>query len=481
MPHRDPLDRPGPGWRLPPVAAAMLFPMAATLAAEPLSRHGNETAISLYLLAVVCAAAVGGLWSGLGSSVLSSLGLNFFFSAPRFSLRFDRVEDLVATLVFLAVATVVGLLVARSLDERARSSQRERDARLLSYLVTKLLSGEPLQTLLDDFAQALLDPLGLARCDVRALVNGRELHAVAERIDAPHGSVEEVQIEIGGARLGTLTAVRREGDRQLRPAERSVLEAAAKQMAVALERSRLDMQARESQLEAETNQLRAALFSSVTHDLRTPLASIKAGVTSLLDPGASHDPSQERELLTTILEETDRLNRLVGNIMDLARIRAGALVPSREPAAIDEIVDAVLARMRDQLTGVQIRTNIRSDIPDVLVDPVQIDQVFTNLLENAVRFSPPDGQIQVSASVFRDSVQVRVTDQGPGIPAADRSRVFDAFYRGEAGPERPGTGLGLAIAHAIVVAHGGRIWVEGAPSGGAAMVFELPIWEGARK
>src|ERR1700675_2880298 len=181
---------------------AVLFPCLATLAAIPLSRHGSETAISLYMMAVVGAAAVGGLWGGLAAAIVSSLGLNFFFSAPRYSFRLNRVEDLVATLVFLAVAMVVGLLVARSIAERERSAARERDARLLSYLVTKLLSGEPVQTLLEDLAQALLDPLGLARCEVRALVDGRELQATAERRDALPGSVEVVQIEIGGARLG---------------------------------------------------------------------------------------------------------------------------------------------------------------------------------------------------------------------------------------------------------------------------------------
>ena len=453
-----------------------MLPAVATLVAVPLSRQGNKSAIAVYLLAVVVAAAVGGLWGGLGAAVVSSLGLNFFFSAPRFSFRLAHVEDVVATIVFLLVAVVVGLLVSRSVDERERSAQRERDARLLGYLVTKLLSGEPVQTLLDDFAQALLDPFGLARCEVRALVDGRELRAVAERADALPGSSEQVPIEIGGAQLGTLTAVRRQDGRGSRGADRSVLEAAAKQMAVALERARLAARAREAQIEAETNQLRAALFSSVTHDLRTPLASIKAGVTSLLDPEVTHDPDQARELLTTILEEADRLNRLVGNIMDLARIRAGALTPAREPAAIDEILLGVLARMRQQLGDVTIRTNLRIDLPDVDADPVQIDQVLTNVLENAARHSPAGGEIQVSMTTFRSSVQVRVADQGPGVPPEERERIFEAFYRGDAGPERPGTGLGLAIARAIVAAHGGRIWVEGAPGGGAAIVFELPIW-----
>ena len=186
---------------------------------------------------------------------------------------------------------------------------------------------------------------------------------------------------------------------------------------------------------------------------------------------------QERELLTTVLEETDRLNRLVGNIMDLAKIRAGALAPQRELLALDEIVNAVLARMRTDLGGVTARTVIRPDVPEISADPVQLDQVLTNLIENAARHSREGGEIQVTAAVFGSGVQIRVVDHGPGIPAKERTKVFEPFYRGEGPPDRPGSGLGLPIARAIVIAHGGRIWIEGAPGGGAAVVFELPIAE----
>jgi two-component system sensor histidine kinase KdpD len=221
------------------------------------------------------------------------------------------------------------------------------------------------------------------------------------------------------------------------------------------------------------------MFSSVTHDLRTPLASIKAGVTSLLDPSVEYDTRQESELLTTILEETDRLNRLVGNILDLARIRAGALSPVRSDSSLDETVEAVVARMRPRLDHVTVDLRIRDDLPDVPVDGMQMDQVLTNLLENAARYSPAGSTVQVSAAAFRDRAQVRVVDHGPGVPPEDRERVFEAFYRGERSPETPGSGLGLAIANAIVTAHGGRIWIEGAPAGGTAVVFEIPIQEGA--
>ncbi len=461
---------------------AIGFPAAATGLALAINRTSGVTAVSLYLLAVVLAAAAAGVWGGLLAAALSFAGYIFFFTAPRYTFRVAAVEDVVAAVVLLLVALVVGFLVARVLEERERTERRERDARLLGYLAAKLLSGEQLSRVLDDFAQALLDPFDLIRCEVRAVLDGEELRATAVRQAAPReaGPTETVPIAIGETPFGTVSAVRRPGAHAFTATEHGLLEATAKQAALAIERARLDMRVRRAQLDAETNQIRAALFSSVTHDLRTPLASIKASVTSLLSETAVHDASQQRELLTTVLEETDRLNRVVGNLMDLAKIRAGALEPAREPAAVDELVHAVVARMRPQLAEVSVRSVIRPDLPDVFVDPVQIDQVLTNLLENAALHSPAGGEISITAAPFLDVVQVRVADRGPGIPPDDRERVFEAFYRGDAAPERPGSGLGLAIARAVVVAHGGKIWVEGAPGGGTVVVFELPIWEERR-
>jgi two-component system, OmpR family, sensor histidine kinase KdpD len=458
---------------------AVGFPAIATGIAFAINRSSGVTGVSLYLLAVVLAAAAAGVWGGLVAATLSFAGYVFFFTAPRFTFRVAAIEDVVAAMVLLLVALVVGFLVARILDERERTERRERDATLLGYLATKLLSGEQLPRVLDDFAQALLDPFELITCEVHAVLDGEELRAAAIRPSTPQepGPTEAVLITIGETVLGTVRAVRAPGAHAFTATEHTLLEATAKQAALAIERARLDTRVRGAQLEAETNQLRAALFSSVTHDLRTPLASIKASVTSLLSETAVHDAAQQRELLTTVLEETDRLNRVVGNLMDLAKIRAGALEPLREPAAVDELVQTVVARMRSQLSGVRVRFNIRPDLPDVFVDPVQIDQVLTNVLENAALHSPLGGEVSISAVPFRDVIQMRVADRGRGIAADERERVFEAFFRGNAAPERPGSGLGLAIARAIVVGHGGKIWVEGAPGGGTVVVFELPIWE----
>src|SRR6266508_2486148 len=441
------LRRVGAG-RIRAVSVAMAGPVGATVLG--LSFHGGDaSAASLYMLAVVAAAAIGGLWSGLAASVLSFLGLNFFFTPPHHTFRVSKAEDLVALIVFLIVAAIVGALVARALDERDRAARREREAKLLNYFASKLLSGDPLGRVLDDFANALLEPFALSRCEIHVRVEDLLMDARAERPDGEGPSLE-VPLMAGDAPIGRLTAVRR-ADRKPLVGDDEAL------------------------LAVETNQLRAALFSSVTHDLRTPLASIKAGVTSLLDTDVTLQPDQQRELLRTVLEKTDRLNRLVGNIIDLARVRAGALVPAKQPTSLDEVIESVLHRMKPALSRVRVRTVVRPDLPEVPIDPVQIDQVLSNLLENAARFTPPGGEILLSAAPWQRSVRVRVADQGPGIPAEEREQVFEPFFRRDAGEVRTGSGLGLAIARAVVLAHGGRIWIEGSPSGGAAVVFELPV------
>ena len=255
-----------------------------------INRSSGVTAVSLYLLAVVLAAAAAGVWGGLFAAALSFAGYIFFFTAPRFTFRVAAVEDVVAAVVLLLVALVVGFLVARVLDEHERTGRRERDARLLGYLATKLLSGEQLPRVLDDFAQALLDPFDLIRCEVEAVLDGQELRAIASRPSSrpepeageEPGPKEVVPIAIGDTPLGIVRAVRGTGAHAFTATEHALLEATAKQAALAIERARLDARVRGAQLDAETNQLRAALFSSVTHDLRTPLSSIKASVTSLL-------------------------------------------------------------------------------------------------------------------------------------------------------------------------------------------------------
>ena len=458
------------------IVIGVLAPAIATVVAFPIAPSRPEISIAVFMLAVVIAAVAGGLWSGLIAGILASTIRPLVVVDPQFAFRLDSVEDIATGVVFLSVALVVGLLVGQASEDRARASRREREARFLGTLSSTLHTREVPDRVLDEFATVLMEPFALSKVEIDATLDGTDMRAVARangEIGAG-GPRTSVKLLAGDAPIGTLVAERPAGGRPFSRDDQLLLEAAARQATAALDRARLDARARNAQLDAETNQLRAAMFSSVTHDLRTPLASIKAGVTSLLDTAVHHDPTQERELLTTILEETDRLNRLVGNLLDLARIRAGALTPTRQPGAMDEIVEVVLARMRSRLADHVVAADLPATLPDVSVDPVQLDQVLTNLLENAGRHAPKGSEIRVSVLWMHGAVQVRVSDEGPGIPFDERERVFEAFYRGSSSPETPGSGLGLAISKAVVVAHGGRIWIEDNPDGGCVVAFEIP-------
>jgi two-component system sensor histidine kinase KdpD len=459
------------------VVTGVLAPIIATVLSLLTGELAPPAVVAIFMLAVTIAAVSGGLWAGVLAAIFASIALPILTS-PEHRLVINETRDVIAAVVFFAVAVVVGLVVGSAAEERARATRREREARLLGYLSTKLLSGEVPDRVLDDFAQTMLEPFGLATCHIAVVLDGTEVVARAARDGVERGGPTEiVPIVVGNVPLGTLIAERPSGRKAITRDERVLLEAATRQAAIALDRARLDARARLAQLDAETNQLRAAMFSSVTHDLRTPLASIKASVTSLLDSSVRHDASQQQELLQTVLEESDRLNRLVGNILDLARIRAGALTPRRTMTSVDEVVEAVVARLRPITEGVRVELQVPQEAAEAEIDPVQIDQVVTNLIENAVRHSPPGGTIRVSVTPGGEVVRVRVADEGPGIPADEHEKVFEAFYRGHAAPERSGSGLGLAIARAVVTAHGGRIWVDPESGRGTAVVFEIPSRE----
>lgn len=448
-------------------AAAILPPAVVTLLAALPVRISTTTAALAYVLAVVTAAAAAGIWAGLAASALSFMALNFFFTPPFHTLTVAHQQDTVVLLVFLVVSAVVGALLSTALSQRARAERREREALLLQHLGNRLLSGASTDNALKDVAASLLDLFDLARCEIESELADRPV-AVA-RPD-PGGRPETIPMLAHDRVVGSIVAVPQASDGSLGSDARRVIQAFAGQVAISLMGMQLADEAQQAHMDAEASRLRAALFSSVTHDLRTPLSSIIASVTSLLGTEGDFSPQDRRVLLETIDQEAGRLNRLVGNLLDLSRMRAGALTPSRTVAAIDELIEGVVGRMEPTLSGHEVRLILR-DVPEISVDLVQIDQALTNILENAARFAPKGTQIIVSAAEWRGGAQVRVTDQGPGIPEEDRRRVFEPFVLGE---NSDGTGLGLAIAAAIVQAHGGRISIDAAPGGGTAVIMELP-------
>ncbi|HYZ14310.1 MAG TPA: ATP-binding protein [Actinomycetota bacterium] len=455
----------------PLLVAAVSAGVATSLAAVP-GGISTASAALVYVLAVTGATAFAGLRAGLATSILSFLPLNFFFTEPTGTFSVAKTEDLVALAAFLIVSVIVGTLLSAAVAQRARAERREREAVLMQRLGARLLSGEPPQGVLASFARAVTDLFGIVRCEIRTDVTDEPV--VSERPAAAAGVPEVMPMEAAGRKVGEIVLVHDAEADGLSDDERNVVRTFASQMALALEGMRLASEASKARLDAETNSLRAALFSSVTHDLRTPLASITASVTSLLDEGARFTPGDRRELLETIRHEAERLNRLVGNLLDLSRIRAGAVTPNATLGEIEDVIEGVVGRLQAVLANHRIHLMLRGDLPEISMDVVQIDQVLTNLIENAVKFSPAGSAVTISAARWHDTAEVRVVDHGPGIPSEERERVFEAFVRGEQG-SATGSGLGLSISRAIVESHGGRIWIEGTPGGGTTVVFRLPV------
>jgi two-component system sensor histidine kinase KdpD len=446
--------------------AALGGPGAVTLLAIP-DRHPETTIVAvLYVLAVMIAARVGGAVTGIAASIVSFLALNFFFTEPLHTFKIASAEDLVSLVVFLLASLIVGVLLSSALEAKARSERRELEARLVNRMATRLLGGETIEDVLADLARGLREVFDLRDCEIATTLRSPSTGTGDE--DAGDG--ERIPLSTGALDLGYIRLCTPDGQ-PLSEDQRGAVRSIATQVAVALEGRRLSEQVRAAELEAQASQLKAALFSGVTHDVKTPLAAITAAVTSLTE-GKEFPESTRREHLETIKQEAERLHRVVNNLLDVARLRAGALVPAKTPTPIDELMESVLNRLRPALRGREVEIRVGDDVPEVPMDVVQIDQVLTNLIENAVKFTPPGSPVSLVAVGSRESIRVTVADRGPGIAKEDRSRVLEPFERGHGSPA--GTGLGLAICNAIVVAHGGRMWISDNPQGGAAFTFELP-------
>jgi two-component system sensor histidine kinase KdpD len=246
-----------------------------------------------------------------------------------------------------------------------------------------------------------------------------------------------------------------------------------------IERARLRQESLQIEVLQRTDALRAALLSSISHDLRTPLASIKASASSLLQEDVRWSDEERRSFAMAIEREADRLNRLVANLLDMSRIEGGALKPEKEWYPIDELIHDVLGNMQPLLRDREVQTDIPDDLPPVQLDYLEIEQVLTNLIENAVYYTPSDSPIHVSVHIEEDQMVISVADRGPGIPPSDLEHIFDKFYRvsGRTSERQKGSGLGLAVSRGLIEAHGGHIWAENREGGGAVFRFTLPLRE----
>jgi two-component system sensor histidine kinase KdpD len=288
--------------------------------------------------------------------------------------------------------------------------------------------------------------------------------------------VDAVYVPLLGSKgpVGALRVRPNDPQRLIIPDQLRLLEAFASQTALALEVDRLQEEARKAQVQIESERLRNSLLSLVSHDLRTPLAAIIGSVSGLIELGTILDPTVSRELLQNIYSEAERLSRLVNNLLQATRLEAGIEL-RKELCALEEVVEVALRRLAESLNQRPVVTDVPANLPMVPMDGILLEQVMLNLLDNALRYTPAGTPIEVSASLQNGSVLVAVADRGPGLLPEDLNKVFEKFYRGQDRSEQSGAGLGLAICRGIVEAHGGRIWAENHPGGGALFRFTLPL------
>jgi two-component system sensor histidine kinase KdpD len=419
----------------------------------------------LFLVLTIAVAAAGGIFAGVLMAVAASLVLNWFFVPPLHTFTIGDGENVVAISVFVAVAATVSLLVDRAARRTREALQARAEAQVLAN-ATAVLVGE--QNPLPDLVDQLRATFSLDGVSVLSNRDDGWVLDASSGDDPPTEPFEGDRWDLTGD--GTSVLVLR--GPELATEDQQVLRAYLSQLALALQRRRLQAAAAEAAHLADANALRVALLQAVSHDLRTPLATIKASATSLLQPDVNWDAEQRREFLASIDAEADRLNRVVGNLLDMSRLQAGSVQITSRPVYLEDVVAASLASLSPPPGDVVIE--VPETVPAVQVDPALLERAVANVVANAVSWAPEGSVVRVEAGEVGQRVHLRVIDRGPGVAAQDRRRVMEPFQRLGDRSTQAGVGLGLAVARGFVQAMGGELTLDDTPGGGLTVVFDLP-------
>jgi len=448
------------GWAL-----AVLGPVVLTAVLTRLfGDHALSTDLMLFLTLTVGIALLGGLWPALTGAVFGSLLLNYYLTPPVHTLTIADPENALALVVFVLVAVAVASVVDMAARRTVQAAHSRAESETLSVLAGSILRGE-------DTVAAVLGRLretfGMTSVALLERDDDRSpWHQVAASGASPCKVPEEADVEVS---VSPTLALAMRG-RVLPADDRRVLEAFAAQAAVVLDRERLRRQASGARQIEQGNAIRTALLAAVSHDLRTPLASIRAAVSSLRQTDVTWSPDDEAELLETVETASGRLERLIDNLLDLSRLQAGAVRPLTRRVSLDEIVP----RATEGIPRDRIRIDVPETLPLVVTDPGLVERSIANVVENAVKYSPPESPVLVTASALGPTVELRVVDRGPGVPDDAKERMFQSFQRVGDTPAGDGVGLGLAVARGLVDAVGGTLVAEDTPGGGLTMVVSMP-------
>jgi two-component system sensor histidine kinase KdpD len=498
-----------PGTGLDGYGQAVVAVAIAVAVLLPVRGHfGVIDVLLLFVVPCLATALLAGVGPAVFAAFLGFLAANLFFVPPYLTLTVAAPQHWTALLVYLAVASLVGVLTARVRERTAQAEAERGRAAALNTLNSALIGGATRE---DVLAAIISRTTGVFRAESARILltdgNGRDLEtvaaapaewrsleddeiaaawrAIAERAPISEPSFHEephrifLPIATASKRFGVIEVERRPRHRirAFSAEEQALLGAFATQAAIAVDRANLAAEAGlVAGLEA-AGDLKTALLAAVSHDLKTPLVAIKTAATSLLDPGVQWDEASRRDFLEAIDEEADRLTRMVDNLLDLSRIEGGVLRPRREWYDAAELVADVVGRFSPRMTDRAVAVHVDPALPLLYLDYVKIGQVLANLLENVLRHTPGGSPVRIEAVRNGNAAVFSVSDEGPGLPLALRSRLFDIFY--QAGDDRAaGHGIGLAICKGLVEAHGGRIWATSHPGGGTTFAFSLPLAPG---
>lgn len=458
--------------------------------------------IMVYLVGVVLVANRWGRGPSILAAVLSVAAFDFLFVPPFFTFAVSDTEYVVTFAVMLMVGLLISTLTVRVKEQAEMARQRERRTGALYSLSRELASTRNLDAMIAAVRRHVHDlfegqtAVFLTGEDGRLAIRGEDPPAFAEdtkeiavaqwvhehsepagRGTATLAGARALHLPLVGSRgpVGVLAVGLDPGARPLGTDPMHLLETFANQTALALERALLARDAHRQRLAAEGEKLRNAILAAVSHDLRTPLAAIAGAASSLASSGGRLDDAARRELVLTIHEEAQRMNRLANNLLEMGRLQSSSVALRREWQPLEEVFGSALRQIESSVGARDVVLRVPDDLPLVAIDEVLIERALVNLLENALRYTPPGTPIELVASALPEEVTVEVLDRGPGLVPGEEARIFDKFFRGEAARAREGVGLGLAVARAIVEAHGGRIWAANREGGGAAFRFTLPI------
>jgi two-component system, OmpR family, sensor histidine kinase KdpD len=436
--------------------AAVLLPLLTVVLAAGREHLNLADFVLVYLVAVVAITVVGGFWPAVLAAVAASLLLNWYFTAPIHTFTIAQPRELLALLLFVTVAVAVSSVVHLAARRAVQAARAREEAASLLELAQTVLGGA-------DSPAAVLEHLTRThggQAELQERVGGRWVRTASSGVDGVLAAATRIDIR------DDLTLMVTGQDPSATPA---LLAGYAAQAAAALDRERLRTQAAQAEALAEGNRMRTALLAAVSHDLRTPLASIKASVSSLRQTDVEWSEADEADLLATIEQNADRLDALIGNLLDMSRLHTGSLQPFLRPVAIDEVAPVAAVGLDDSL---RLEMAVPDGFPLVLADPGLLERVLANLFSNALRYSPAGRPPELHAVLDGGTVRLEVADHGPGVPDEQKELIFEPFER--VGDRNPGVGLGLAVARGFAEAMGGRIGAFDTPGGGLTVRVTLP-------